>query len=191
MKLSITVILAAAVAQIALAQSEELKLFDEYHAYYNGWLNAEYKVLDASDANVAAFQLRINKTQELWGQLERIAFTNILAHNPTGLDWTTPRFWASGFLSTNIYAELKESDPAFRSIATEMEALQTELTKEEESADRLRELRQQNQDALKPLERTFYYQMMDVQKQLDQHRKEKPQQGAAPYVAQSAPSGEP
>ena len=191
MKLSITVILAAAVAQIALAQSEELKLFDEYHAYYNGWLNAEYKVLDASDANVAAFQLRINKTQELWGQLERIAFTNILAHNPTGLDWTTPRFWASGFLSTNIYAELKESDPAFRSIATEMEALQVELTKEEESADRLRELRQQNQDALKPLERTFYYQMMDVQIRLDQLRKEKPQQWGPGYPSQGAGSPDP
>ena len=72
-----------------------------------------------------------------------------------------------------------------------MEVLQAELNKEEESADRLRELRQRNQDALKPLEHTFYYQMMDVQKRLDQLRKEKPQQGGAGYAPQSVASPDP
>ena len=187
MKQQIAIVVSVCLVQFAFAQSEELKLFDEYHSQYNRWLSSEVEVLRAKDAEAASFQARVNKKHQVWGQLERIVFTNIVASDPARLDWTAPTFWATGFLSTNLYAEIKRTDPRFRTLAEQYERLDNDLRLQERAADRLREVRQQSQTELKPLERTFYHEMMGIQKKLEELRKERAQPTSAGDVLKAAP----
>lgn len=175
MKIQIAMLIGVCVATLVRAQTDELSLFDRYHAEYDGWLASEVQILKEKDAEAAAFQAQVNKMHHLWGQMERIAFTNIIARDPGALDWTAPTLWATGFLSSNLFSELKATNPAFRTLAEQHGILERDLRQQESAADRLRDVRQRSQTELKPLERAFYFKMMEIQKTLQETRKKRAQ----------------